>query len=87
VTLSSALAIYFVLWWVVLFTVLPFGVRSQEEHGEIVPGSDPGAPAAPRLVAKAIWTTIVSAVIFAVIYMVYTSRLVTVDELARWMGL
>ena len=33
-TISSAIAIYFVLWWIVLFVVLPFGVRSQSEDGD-----------------------------------------------------
>jgi predicted secreted protein len=33
-SISTAFAIYFVLWWVVLFAVLPFGVRSQAEDGE-----------------------------------------------------
>jgi predicted secreted protein len=33
-SISTALAIYFVLWWVTLFLTLPFGVRSQHEDGE-----------------------------------------------------
>jgi len=33
-TISTGFAIYFVLWWVVLFVTLPFGVRSQHEDGE-----------------------------------------------------
>ena len=40
-SVSTALAIYFVLWWVVLFVTLPFGVRSQHEDGEGAPGTDP----------------------------------------------
>ena len=42
--LATAFAIYFVLWWLVLFLTLPFGVRSQHEDGEGAPGTDPGAP-------------------------------------------
>ena len=38
-SISTALAIYFVLWWVVLFVTLPFGVRSQHEDGEGAPGT------------------------------------------------
>ncbi len=56
--LTTAFAIYFIIWWVVLFAVLPWGVRSQEESGEVVPGSDPGAPNLPKLLLKLIWTTI-----------------------------
>jgi predicted secreted protein len=62
-----AIAIFLTIWFVVLFAVLPFGVRSQEEAGECVPGTDPGAPVAPRLLAKAIWTTLISGVIFAAV--------------------
>ena len=60
-----AIAIYFTMWWVVLFAVLPFGVRSQEEGGTVPSGTDPGAPQAPRLLVKAVWTTAISAVLFA----------------------
>jgi predicted secreted protein len=63
-----AAAIYFVLWWIVLLAVLPWGVESQEEAGEVSPGSDPGAPARPLLLRKAIATTLVSAVIMAIGY-------------------
>jgi len=65
-SIYTAIAIYFVVWWISLFLVLPFGVRSQHEDGEIAHGSDPGAPILPRLAAKLVWTTIVAGVIFAV---------------------
>jgi predicted secreted protein len=79
---TTSLAIYFLIWWVVLFAVLPWGVRSQHEAGDdIAPGTDPGAPAIPHLRRKLIWTTVVSAVIFAACYEVYVHRLVTLDGL------
>lgn len=60
-----ALAIYVTIWWIVLFAVLPLGVRSAEEAGEERPeGSDPGAPVAPQLAKKAALTTVIAAVIF-----------------------
>ncbi len=55
-------AIYFVVWWTVLFAVLPFGVRTQAEAGEIVPGSAPSAPLAPRLKQKALATSVIAAI-------------------------
>jgi predicted secreted protein len=63
-TTPFAVAIFITIWFVVLFAVLPFGIRSQEEAGNFVPGTDPGAPVAPRLFVKALWTTAISAVIF-----------------------
>jgi predicted secreted protein len=85
--ISSAIAIYFVLWWIVLFAVLPFGVRSQIETGEAVPGSDPGAPVLPRMARKLIWTTIVSIVIFAAALWAYSAGYLNVERLTRLMGL
>ncbi len=84
---TTATAIYFIIWWVVLFAVLPWGVRSQAESGEVVPGSDPGAPAIPHLWAKLVWTTVVATVVFALSAVAYAYRLVTLDDLATLFGL
>ena len=79
-SVTTALAIYFLIWWVTLFAVLPFGIRSQHE-GEISPGTDPGAPVLPRILAKLLWTTLVSAALFAVLYVIYAYRLLTLDDI------
>jgi predicted secreted protein len=84
---TTAVAIFFLIWWIVLFAVLPWGVRSQHEGGEVAPGTDPGAPALPRLFQKLVWTTGVSAVIFAACYLVYVNHLVTLEGLVHLMGL
>ena len=62
-TPAGGIALFFVIWWTVLFGVLPFGVRSQIEAGEVSAGTDPGAPAVPALREKAIWTSLVAACI------------------------
>jgi predicted secreted protein len=66
--LPLAVAIYVTIWWIVLFAVLPLGVRSAEEAGEDLPeGSDPGAPVAPQLAKKAAITTAIATLIFALV--------------------
>lgn len=65
VSTPTAIAIYFTIWWTLLFAILPFGVRSQHEETERLAGTDPGAPVAPRLWRKAAINTLVSAVVFA----------------------
>jgi predicted secreted protein len=68
-TWPLALAIFYTMWWVVLFAVLPFGVRSQAEAGVERPaGTDAGAPVDPRIGVKLLATTVVSAVLFAAVY-------------------
>ncbi|KAF0125925.1 MAG: hypothetical protein FD139_1043 [Methylocystaceae bacterium] len=67
-SLPLAAAIYLTIWWIVLFAVLPLGVRSSEEADEDLPeGADPGAPASPDLLKKAGITTVVSAVLFSLL--------------------
>jgi len=83
---TTAAAIFFLIWWVVLFAVLPWGVRRQDEAGDVAPGTDPGAPAVPYLGRKLIWTTVVSLVIFAACYVAYVERLVTLEGLMRPFG-
>ena len=84
---STAIAIYFLIWWVVLFAVLPWGVRSQTENEHVEPGTDPGAPVTHGIGRKLIWTTVVATVIFAICYVVYVNRLIALDDLARLMGM
>lgn len=61
----SAVVVFVVIWWLVLFMVLPFGVR-RTETPEV--GHDPGAPAKPMLWRKAAATTAISFVLFAIVY-------------------
>ena len=66
--IGSLIAVYFVTWWVVLFAVLPFGVRTQEEEGDVTLGTAYSAPARPLLVKKAIGTSIVAAVVVGALW-------------------
>jgi len=85
--ISTAFAIYFVLWWVMLFVTLPFGVRSQHEDGVGAPGTDPGAPIATQMGRKLIWTTVISAVIFAVAWFAYQAGYLSIERLSKLMGM
>ena len=80
-TFTTALAAFFLIWWVTLFAVLPWGVRSQHEGGEMAPGTDPGAPTSFRLGQKLLWTTAVAVVIYAGCYVIYSQHLVTLSGL------
>jgi predicted secreted protein len=86
-TISTGFAIYFVMWWIVLFLTLPFGIRSQHEDGEGSPGTDPGAPVTTGMGRKLIWTTVLSAVLFAASMLAYNAGLLNVERLSRLMGI
>lgn len=78
---GAALAIYFIIWWLVLFAVMPFGVRSQIEAGEVAPGTEQGAPHHHRMVRNALVTTVVSAVVFGLYYINYTHGFITLEDI------
>lgn len=80
---GTYLAIYFLIWWLTLFAVLPFGVRNQEEAGEVSPGTDPGAPAIHTLWRKLLWTTIISVAVFGALYFAYDLGLIPLEWLSR----
>jgi predicted secreted protein len=72
-------AIYFVIWWIVLFAVLPFGVRTQEEDRRIVPGTPESAPANIRMLRIVLINTIVATVVFAAVWAIIVYQLLPVD--------
>jgi predicted secreted protein len=82
--IATAIAIYFLIWWIVLFAVLPWGVRAQGEEGAA--GTDPGAPTVPRLKAKLVWTTMVAALVWGCCAVIYAKGWVTVEGLAGLLG-
>jgi predicted secreted protein len=72
---TSAVAIYFIIWWLMLFLVLPFGVKNAAEAGELVEGgNDAGAPSAHGLAWKALVTTLLATVVYAVVYWALVSN-------------
>ena len=77
----SAVALYFIVWWTVLFAVLPIGVRTQAEDGAVVPGTPESAPAAPRLLRVVVLTTVISALVFAALWALIRYGIVDLNEL------
>ena len=86
-SISTAFAIYFVIWWITLFLTLPFGVRSQHEEGEGVAGTDPGAPIIARMGRKLIWTTVISAIIYGLAILAYNAGYLNIERLSKLMGI
>ncbi len=80
-TWVSWAAIYFVVWWTTLFAVLPFGVRNQADEGEVIPGTEPGSPVTARIGRIFVLTTIASAVVFGLIYLLLTQDVFGLDDI------
>ena len=68
---------YVIIWWVVLFTVLPWGNRPPEVPEE---GHAPSAPAKPRLLLKFGVTTLIATVVFLLVLWLVQSDLISLRE-------
>ncbi len=79
--LPLALATYFICWWLALFMVLPIGVRSQDEEGSVVPGTEPGAPGQPHIWKKLAATTVLGGVLFGVVFLVVTTDIINIEDI------
>lgn len=66
--ITSAIAIFFIIWWLVLFAVLPFGLKTQEEDESVTLGTVPSAPGRSHMRRALIRTTIVAAIVFTIYY-------------------
>lgn len=62
----TGFAVYFIIWWVTLFLVLPYGVRSQAEADSVIPGTDPGAPVNAHLPMKLLVNTVLAGIVYGI---------------------
>jgi len=77
-SLFSAFVVYLLIWWVTLFAVLPVGVRGQAEEGEVVRGTEPGAPVDSQMKRKVILTTLVATLIWVVVCVIIISGIIKI---------
>jgi predicted secreted protein len=64
----SMTALFFVVWWLVLFAILPFGLKTQDEEDDVTLGTVSSAPRGPHEVRAMLWTTLVTAILIGVFY-------------------
>jgi predicted secreted protein len=69
-TWVSFAALYFIIWWLVLFAMLPFSLKTQDDDGEFVLGTTSSAPRGPHMLRAVIRTTIVSLIVFGLFVLV-----------------
>ncbi|MEM6889061.1 MAG: DUF1467 family protein [Pseudomonadota bacterium] len=78
---TSGLVLYAVIWTLTFMVVLPIRVKTQGDLGDIVPGTHAGAPEVHHIGKKARWTTLISAVIWAIIATIILTETITVSDL------
>ena len=66
-SVTGAIVLYAVIWFLALLVALPIGIRSQEEAGAVAPGTPASAPDNPRIRQKMIWVTAIATLIWAAV--------------------
>jgi predicted secreted protein len=79
----SFAALFFVTWWLVLFAILPFGLRTQDEEQDVTLGTVSSAPRGPHMLRAALWTTLVTAVLMGGFYGLTAGLGFTFDDIPR----
>lgn len=85
-SITSAIVLFAVCWFLILFMVLPLFMRSQEEAGNVEPGTPPGAPDQPMIKKKLIWTTIAAAIAWVILFTIIQIGVISVADIAEWTG-
>jgi len=81
VGITGSIIVYVLIWWIIFFSVLPIGVQSKKEQfKERIDGIDPGAPNNPKIGKKFLITTIITSIIFIVIYYLVKFNLLNLRE-------
>lgn len=83
-SILTGFAIYFIIWWVTLFVILPIGVRTQADEQDVTMGTTESAPLNLRMGRKLIWTSIVSAAVFGVYALLTMVFGLSVDSIPRF---
>ncbi len=79
--ITSAIVLFFVIWFMVLFVVLPIGVRTQGDENDVVPGTLPGSPVNFRIRRTFAIVTLISTVLFVIIAGIILSGVLRISEL------
>jgi predicted secreted protein len=81
VGITGSIIVYVLIWWMIFFSILPVGIQSnKEKFRERIGGVDPGAPNNPKMGKKFLITTIITSVIFIVIYYLVEFNLLNLRE-------
>lgn len=79
-SITSAIVLFAVIWFLVLFVVLPLRLTTQGDEGEVVPGTHAGSPSNPRMGLRMLITTGIAAVLWALAFATIVSGWIGVED-------
>lgn len=85
-SITGGIVLFAVFWFLSLYMVLPFFVQSQEEAGEVEPGTPAGAPSESLMKKKLIWATVIAIVVWLIVGAMLEMEVVTMDHIRALTG-
>ena len=83
-SITGSIIVYVMIWWIIFFSVLPVGIQSNKEvFKEKIEGMDPGAPKNPKIALKYLITTLITSIIFVVIYYLVDIEFLNLREILK----
>ncbi len=79
--ITSAIVLFAVIWFMLLLMALPMRMKSQEEDGEVVPGTPASAPVNPMIGKKIIWVTVITVVLWIPLVAFIVSGVVSIHDI------
>jgi predicted secreted protein len=79
-SITGAIVLYAMVWFMVFFVVLALRFESQADTGTVVPGTPRSAPSTENVGRKARVTTLVATVIWAILAAIIISGIITVRD-------
>lgn len=86
-TITAALVLFSVIWFMLLFMALPIGLKTQGDVGEVVPGTHASSPTNAQIGRKMKWVTIITVLLWVPLCLIITSGVITVDMLDFYGGI
>ncbi len=81
--IGTGLAVYFLIWWLMIFITLPFRSKSQIEAGHVTEGTEAAAPADPQIARRMIWNSLLSLIVFFLFWLVFYHFDYSVNDLPQ----
>ena len=82
--ITGSIIVYVIIWWIIFFSVLPVGIQSNKDiFKDSIEGIDPGAHKNPKIGKKFLITTIITSLIFIVIYYLVNNNLINLREFLK----
>lgn len=82
--IMSSIVVFLVLWFLCLLVALPIGLKTQADVGEVVPGTPSSAPAEAMLGRKIAIVTVISVLLWALIYWIVAHSGLSIRDIDVW---